>query len=329
MPAPPAVDVHAHHLPAALAAALRARVEPPCILAGGPTGELVDGGGGLVYPLLPDLRDPEGLSERSGREGIAVSIFNVPPPGVDGLPAAEAAAVARACNEEMAALAAAADGAIGALALLPTEHPEAAVEELRHAQALGLAGAQLFSNAGGASLDGAKYRPLFAAADELGFPLVIHPALPTDRGAVGDPNLLSTLGFVFDETACAARLVLGGLFERHPDLVLVLPHVGATLPFLLGRFDYELEMIGAAPLSTPPSEQLRLLHLDSIAASPAALRLGIDEFGAERILFGSDEPYWSAARGLATLEAACADERELALIRRGNAERVFGLGVRS
>lgn len=318
-----AVDVHVHHLPAALAEALRARSAPPFIFPGGPTGELVDGGGGLVYPLLPDLRDPQGLTARTATEGIGVSIFNVPPPGVDGLPAAEAASVASACNEEMAALGAASGGAIGALALLPTEHPEAAVEELRRAYGLGLAGAQLFSNAGGATLDGPEYLPLFAAAAELGFPLVIHPALPIDRGAVGDPNLLSTLGFVFDETACAARLVLAGLFERHPDLVLVLPHAGATLPFLLDRFDYELEMIGSAPLSTPPSEQLRLLHLDSIAASPAALRLAIAEFGAERILFGSDEPYWSAARGIATLDAATeGEEREL--IRRGNAERLFG-----
>lgn len=319
-----AIDVHAHHVPPALRRALaRRRVAPRLVEGEGTT--VVDCGDGLAYPLFEALVDPDrALAEATGL-GIGHSLLSVPPPGASGLPAAEAASVARDCNYELAALAAASGGRLGGLALLPIEQPDAAAAELRRAAAIGLAGAQLLSNAGGRPLDGAEYRPLFEAAAELGLPLVLHPELPIDRTALGAHGLLTTLGFVFDTTVCASRLVLSGLFERHPDLTLVLPHAGATIPFLLGRFDYEGELMGRSELSTPPSEQLRMLHLDSIAASPAALRLAVAEHGAERILFGSDEPYWSAARGLAIVAEAGLGAEAEGLVLAGNASRLFGL----
>ena len=305
-----AVDVHAHYLPAALLDALRARSAAPRLILGEPV--LVDCGDGLAYPLFPGLEGPV------ARDGIDVTLWSVPPPGVAGLPDADAIAVAAACNDELASS--------GGLAVLPLATPEAAVAELERAAALGMAGASLPSNVDGGGLDGADFRPLFEAAASLSMPLVLHPALPVDRRFVAGYGLLTTLGFVYDESIAAARLVMSGVFERHPDLVLLLPHAGATLAPLLGRFDYELSLMGLdEQLSTPASEQLRLLHVDSICESPAALRLAIETFGIERVLYGSDEPYWSAERSRATVTALALDEADEQALLAGNAQRIFRL----
>lgn len=320
------VDVHAHLLPATLAERLRARAAPPRIERSGGR-EWVDRGEGLAYPLFDGLADAESHLARMAHDGVELTLLSAPPPAVEGLPAVEAPALARACNDELADRARASDGRLGALAVLPLGAPEQAVAELERAAGLGLAGAQLLSNADGEPLDGEPLRPLFGCAEELRMPLVLHPTLPADRRAVGTAGLLTTLGFVFDTAAAAARLVLDGVFERHPRLTLVLPHAGGVLLPLLGRFDYELELMGeGGRLTTPASEQLRLLHVDDVCESPRALRLAIDELGPERVLHGSDEPFWSAARSRATLDGVDLEPADRDAILGANARRLFRRG---
>jgi predicted TIM-barrel fold metal-dependent hydrolase len=120
--------------------------------------------------------------------------------------------------------------------------------------------------------------------------------------------------------------VLSGVFDRHPELKLLLPHAGSTIPYLLGRFDYELELMQVDhKLSGKPSEHLRRLYLDSVCESPLALRLAVEAYGADRIMFGSDEPFWSAARAVETLAAAPLDDADVEQIRHRTAQRLFGL----
>ena len=41
--------------------------------------------------------------------------------------------------------------------------------------------------------------------------------------------------FVFDTTRAVTHLVLSGTLERCPDLRLIVPHAGGTIPFLVDR----------------------------------------------------------------------------------------------
>jgi predicted TIM-barrel fold metal-dependent hydrolase len=325
-PEPPGstVDVHAHHLPNVLEQVLRRRAPVPRIRPGSP--EHVDCGSGLVYPLLDGLVDLEHHLAGMDQRGIGVRLLSAPPPGVAGLTTGDAVAVARDANDELAELPGRSGGRLRGLAVLPLQHPEQAAEEVRRTAALGLPGAQLLSNAEGRPLDGPEYHSLFEAAAECDVPLVLHPTLPIDRGAVDAHGLLTTLGFLFDTTACAARLVLSGIYDRHPDLILLLPHAGSTIPYLLGRFDYELELMGVDHgLSGRPSEHLRRLYLDSVCESPLALRLAVAAYGASRITFGSDEPFWSTERAEATIAAAGLADEDVEQIRYRAAARLFRL----
>jgi aminocarboxymuconate-semialdehyde decarboxylase len=124
------------------------------------------------------------------------------------------------------------------------------------------------------------------------------------------------------------RLVYDGLFDRHPELKLVVSHAGSLLPVLLGRIEYEGARLGAGGgLALPPAEAIRLLYTDTICAWPPALRLALDVFGPERVLFGSDAPFWAPAKSVETLTALALPPAVAAGIRAGNARRLFRLPV--
>ena len=323
------VDVHAHHLPEGLVEALRRREAPPRIARSG-EGDLVDLGAGFAYPLLPEMIDLEAQLERMDGDGIAAALVGIVPVGIDALDRADAIALARQANDELALLPQRTSGRLAALAALPMGFPEAAAGELRRAASLGLRGAQLFSNIEGHPLDGERFLGVFEAAAELELPLVLHPTRPASVAGLGDYGLLTTLGFLYDTTTCAVRLALSGVLERHPELKLVLPHAGSVIPYILPRIDYETRLLGSwGELSSPPSTQLRKLFVDSVCLWPPAIRLALDVFGSDQVMFGTDEPFWSGSEGIAAVEQLDSDEADLERIYWRNADRVFGSFAKS
>jgi aminocarboxymuconate-semialdehyde decarboxylase len=128
-----------------------------------------------------------------------------------------------------------------------------------------------------------------------------------------------------ETTICVLRLVFTGLYERHPDFKLVAPHLGAAMPYLLGRIDYETSRYPNAgtTLSIPPSEHLRRVYLDSVSVWPPAVRLVLDVFGAHRLLFGTDAPFWDRQKSVDTIHAVGLDEGDLERVLATNAETLF------
>ncbi len=326
MPRERRIDVHVHCLPKALATALEKRTEVPFIRS--ERGErLVEWGGGIVYPLWREAVDLEAAAERMQRGGIDTSVLTVITPSVEGLPPAEGVAVARACNDELADTARRYPGIYEAVAALPWQAPEAAIAELTRAAALGLRGAQVPSNIAGERIDSPRFAPVFDAAAELGLPIMLHPAYPLSGATVDVYALTTTLGFLFDTSTAALRLILGGLFVRYPAFKLYLVHVGSLLPYVLGRLDYEAARYDGAmgALSVAPSEHVKLLYTDSVCAWPPALRLALEVFGEKHVMFGSDEPFWQTERAVAAVEALDVSAETLERLWSGTATEFFGL----
>ena len=106
-------------------------------------------------------------------------------------------------------------------------------------------------------------------------------------------SVLSLVGFLFDTTLAAAKLVFAGVPERHPRIRWVLGHLGGAIPYLAERLDrgYRAFPECRAHISRPPSEYLREFYLDTVNFDPAAVLLAIRFAGIDRILGASDYPH--------------------------------------
>jgi predicted TIM-barrel fold metal-dependent hydrolase len=320
------IDVHTHFLPATLVDVLRRRTEYPRI-SDSSNGSTIDYGEGNGHALLPNMGDVDLRLREMDAQGIDMAVLGTNVPGVDWFPAQEAPAIARDVNDELNAIAAAHPERLAVLATLPMQVPDAAAAELERAVAGGAKGAMIYSNVAGLPLDDPGLAVVFDAAAALRVPLYIHPTYPLVAKELDAYALISTLGFLVDTSTAALRLVLGGLYERHPDFALVLSHAGSLLPQLVGRIDYEASRLpnGMGSLTAPPSETLRLLYTDSVCVWPPALVSTLAFLGPDRIMYGSDYPFWDPQLSFDALDGAGFERDVRERVSSANAERLFGL----
>ena len=95
----------------------------------------------------------------------------------------------------------------------------------------------IFSNVNGIALTDGHFEPLYEEADHLGAVLHIHPTDPVGVEAMKDYWLMPLVGFLFDTTLAAAKLVFAGVPERYPRIKWVLSHLGGAIPYLAERLD--------------------------------------------------------------------------------------------
>jgi predicted TIM-barrel fold metal-dependent hydrolase len=316
------IDVHTHYLASALVRALERRTELPRISDG-----QIEYGEGNIHPVLPAMGDVELRLREMDEQGIDLALLSINIPGVDWFPASDGPSVAREVNDELAELVAGHPDRFAALATLPLQAPEAAAAELERVMAAGFRGAMIYSNVAGQALDAPELRVVFETAAHLEAPVYIHPTFPLTAGTVDAYALIPTLGFMFDTTTAALRLILDGLYERHPGFRLVLAHAASLLPQLAGRIDYEAERHanGRGALSVNPSEHVRLLYTDCVCVWPPALRSTLELLGPERVMLGTDYPFWDPQRTFDTIAATGLGDDVVGAINDGNARRLFEL----
>ncbi len=244
--------------------------------------------------LVPGHRDLSARIEDMEEAGMQSQALTLTTPGVHIEEPDAGRELARAVNEDFATICSEHADRFYAFAALPLQDPRAAARELRHAvEKLGLHGALLFTNINGRPLDDPAFAPVFAQAEELRAPLLVHPTSPDDYRMLEDHRLVPLLGFLFDTTTTISRLVFSGTFERHPGLVLIAAHLGGTLPYVAERLDrgYEVypEISGLIPRR--PSEYLSRLYYDTVAFDPHALSFARTTMGSGQMLLGSDYPH--------------------------------------
>jgi len=202
--------------------------------------------------------------------------------------------IARIMNDGMAQLARAHPDRFLPLATLPMQDPDRAVRELERAITdLGLRGIVLCTHVGGRDLDDLRYEPVFAAASRLEAPVFLHPQNAGDIGRIKDFHLWNVIGFPLETTITATRLIVSGLFERHPALAVVLAHAGGYFPYQLGRLDhaYRVQAAAFSDLRQRPSAYLGNIYCDSLTHDAKALRFLIDRVGADHVVLGTDYPF--------------------------------------
>jgi predicted TIM-barrel fold metal-dependent hydrolase len=122
------------------------------------------------------------------------------------------------------------------------------------------------------------------------------------------------------------RLILGGAFDRFPNLQLVIGHLGESLPFMLPRIDRTL-LTDLTKLDRPMGAYLREnLHytISGFNWTPTFLDLLL-EVGVDRIMFSVDYPYASMVQARAFLDQLPVSPADKERIAHGNAERLLRL----
>ncbi|MGW4692905.1 amidohydrolase family protein [Kitasatospora cineracea] len=257
-------------------------------------------------PDVTELRLPD-----MDANGIAVQVLSLTVPGIEADPdPARAVANAGYANDALAAIVTAHPDRFAAFAALPLQDPAAAVAELRRAvRELGFKGALVNDHVQGRYLDDPAFDALWAALAELDVPLYLHPGMPpADSWHVlsGHPEMDGALwSWQATTGGHAMRIVLSGVFDRHPAARMILGHAGEFLPFQLSRFDSRYATLSPpAPLLRRPSQYFgsNVLATTSGVLSPAAVEALVHVLGPEAVLFAVDYPYEKTAAAVAALE---------------------------
>ncbi len=238
---------------------------------------------------------------------------------------------AHTLNEDIARVVAAHSDRFVGLATLPLQDAEGAAAELRWAMRQGgFRGAAIGTNVSGANLDDPALEPLWAAAEELGAFVFVHPERVAAAERLERYYLINLLGNPLDTSIAIASVVFGGVVERHPRLVLCFAHGGGFIPYQRGRLVHGSE-VRAEPrqrLSGSPDESLRRVYFDTILHSSDALAYLVRVAGADHVLLGSDFPFdMGPVEPVDDVEDAVPDPSERHLILGGTAARLLGLSA--
>ena len=176
------------------------------------------------------------------------------------------------------------------LAQLPMQAPALALKELERAAKLpGMRGLYLATNINGADLDEKAFWDIYARAEEIGWPIFLHPVDTIGRERTTRFYLRNLLGNPYDTGVAAASLIFGGVLDRFPKLEFNLPHAGGTLPGLIGRLDHGTRVRPELRhMKRLPSEYLRRFTYDTIGHNNQINLNLVRLVGADRVLLGSD-----------------------------------------
>ena len=325
------IDVHAHYVPAdslEMAAQIGARHGLEAQTNDRGQAILLRDGKPFLTQAKAEFSDLDLRLSIMEQQGVDMQVLS--PAGsyfFYWLPAADALEYARWLNDRLGDAAAKFPQRFVAVASVPMQDPARAAAELaRVVNRLGFRGAEIASNVNGQDLDDPALEPFWQTAQALDAVIFIHPnqVLRTER--MKDYNLANLIGNPTDTSIAVARLIFDGILERYPQLKLLLAHAGGFLPYTWGRLDrgYAIQNSAHRKISKPPSDYVKLLYFDTITHSRMALEYLIDNFGAERVLLGSDYPYdMGDPEPLSSLASANLDQAQIRQIAGANACKLF------
>jgi len=287
------VDCHAHLVPPALLPAIRKEA------ARFPNVRLIEDSGGLAFsfagakptrPVSKPLSDIPArfawMQEQQVDKQVVggwVDMFGYELPGAEG------ETWSRLINDHLLD-AAKAEPRFAPLASVPLGHGARAAAVLKAAMAAGFPGAMIgtLPRGAGSPLDDKDLDPFWAAADDTGAVIHIHPSFDAGDKRVGAFGLANGLGRITDAAIAVARLISAGHVTRYRQAKFFAPMGAAALPFMLGRLKRNAAI---TPDVGDPVEGLSLVYTDTILHDARVLKFVVETIGTERLMMGSDKPF--------------------------------------
>lgn len=285
---------------------------------------------GAGYPIVSEMHDIEKRIKDMNAAGVDVQCLSLGVPGTDPFEPELGLALSRKVNDEIAEIVEKYPDRFVGLANLPLQNIDGAVDELdRAVNDLGMKGVMIYSNVAGRPLDSPELWKFYDKAARLRIPIFIHPTLPVMAEALREYQLIPVVGFLFDTTTAMLRIIFNGVLEKYPSLTFVLPHMGSTIPYLIGRIDYESGRLpgGRGSIPRAPSEYFKSVYVDTVTLHIPAMQCAYETIGIERIVFGSDYPFWDVPIQIRDIENWGIPKEEKEKIYSKNAIKILRLDL--
>jgi aminocarboxymuconate-semialdehyde decarboxylase len=247
--------------------------------------------------------------------------------------------IADECNEELAAMMEGHPARFMGLASIPLQDVSAAIEVMEHAMGdMGFRGVTIGDHVDGVTLDDPRFRPFWAAVEQLGAVVFFHQCAATvvesRTTRYGLPNVIGNL---VERAITFGTLVYGGVMDRFPDLKICFGHAGGYTAFGIARMDkgWQAGSMENMPefedartyLERAPSEYVDRFWYDSCTYTESTLRYLLDVVGSDRVVLGTDYPAPmmepEPVRWIDAMDSLTAQEKEAVLS--ANPARLLGL----
>ena len=281
------------------------------------------------YRLLHHTREADfaerfAAMDRAGIDREILSVSGLAPYFADET---SAVAGARFANDLYAEIVREQPNRFAAFGVLPMPHASASIDEIaRTLDELHFWGVTVTTSILGVSPASPQFDPIYAELDRRGAVLFLHPAgLACGSPLLKENGLTWPLGAPFEDTMTILEFMQAGFSERFPNIKMIVPHLGGTLPFLMQRLDHMAQRF--MPGKGVPSERARTFWYDTVNGHGPSLHAAIATFGIERLVFGTDWPFWKGeAHQLAAdyLAASGLTPEQIAAIDSGNSRALFG-----
>jgi len=180
------------------------------------------------------------------------------------------------------------------LGTVPMQAPDLAVRELERCMKLGLAGIQIGSHVNDWNLDAPELFEVFAAAEELGACVFVHPWDMMAQQKMPKYWLPWLVGMPAESTLALCSLVFGGVLERLPKLRVAVAHGGGSFASTIGRIEHGFKVrpdLCAVDNNVNPREYLGRFWVDSLVHDPLMLDYLVKTLGPDKIVLGTDYPF--------------------------------------
>src|SRR6185436_15207902 len=210
----------------------------------------------------------------------------------DQLPPEQALEIVRSSNDVLAERISPHKDRLNGITALSLKNIDASVQEIERTHAEGFRAVLLYPHVDGEMLvDTEVMEPIYKKISEHNLPIFLHGAGTAqsaslkrlEDGGAGVAYAVLSDGEVAE---CCLRMIASGVFDRYPNLKIVIRNSGGGIPLLLHRFFWKHK--GPHGEKKYSEIFLELFLIDCASSNSTTLAFLVHKMGAKNIVFGSD-----------------------------------------
>ncbi len=289
-----AIDIHTHFVPQRIPAepgrnplwpSVELRDKSAAVMVGGKVFRVIDSRSWDAARRLDDM----------AVDDVDVQVVSPMPELLSHwFPPSDADALCRHVNEGIAALCSDHPQHFIGIGMVPMQDVPLATRRIEEVKSLGLRGIEIGTHIDGTAIGDARLDDVYAAVEQAGLMLMVHPLHPLGLDRMGGrPELAAVAAFPLETAFAAVSLMTNGVLERFPRLRILLSHGGGALAWILPRLQHAYAL--GPPLqglfAREPEAIVKSFFYDTILYDASALQYLADKVGTDRLVVGSDYPF--------------------------------------